>query len=280
MKEIELTQGKVALVDDDDFEELNQFKWHVKKDHNRAFYAARVTPRPNRRLIFMHRQILKDIPEGMEVDHVNGNGLDNRRSNLLKMKKGGFFISVEGIDGAGKSTVVRHLVKGWFPGAVVTRQPLLDIRLLLMRPEITAECEALLAAASLRYAIDTVIKPALIAGKIVISDRFHDSMIAYQGYGRGLEVEWLEELLPQKEPDFTILLDCDPKVAANRIKYRGGLDRIEMENLDFHRKVRAGFLDQAEWQYDRVVVVNAERPLDDVLKDVDKEIQEVYHEKR
>ena len=188
------------------------------------------------------------------------------------------FISVEGIDGVGKSTVVRHLVNGWFPGAVVTRQPLLDIRLLLMRPEITAECEALLAVASLRFELDVRIEPALKEGKVVISDGFYDSLVAYQGHGRELDIVWLEGLIPQRDPDLTILLDCDPKVAATRIKHRSGFDRTEMEDLDFHRKARAGFLDQAERQYDRIVVINAERPLEEVLKDVDGEIRGVYHE--
>jgi len=194
------------------------------------------------------------------------------------MEKGSFFVSVEGIDGAGKSTVVKHLVDRWFPEALVTRQPIPEIRKLFMTPRVSAECEALLAAASLQFALDTEIEPALKKGRVVISDRFNDSVIAYQGYGRGLDVNWLEDLLPQKEPDFTILLDCDPKVAANRIKYRGGFDRIEMEDLDFHRKVRIGFLDQAEWQYDRIAVVSAEKPLDEVLREVDEKVREVYHE--
>ena len=75
------------------------------------------------------------------------------------------------------------------------------------------------------------------------------------------------------------MLDLSPEKAFNRIKYRA-LDRIEMEDVDFHRKVRAGFLDLAEYQYDRIVVVNAERQLEDVLRDVDEKIREVYHVKK
>jgi dTMP kinase len=192
------------------------------------------------------------------------------------MKKDGFFVSVEGIDGSGKSTVVQHLINRWFPEAVITRQPVPGIRAFFMQPGISAECEALLAAASLQFALDVRIEPALKRGDVVISDRFSDSMIAYQGHGRGLDIDWLEDLLPRRLPDFTILLDLSPEKAFNRIKYRA-LDRIEMEDLDFHRNVRAGFLDLAEYQYDRIVVINAERQLEDVLRDVDEKIREVYH---
>lgn len=195
------------------------------------------------------------------------------------MKKNGFFISVEGIDGAGKSTVVQHLVDRWFPEAMVTRQPVPGIRAFFMQSGISAECEALLAAASLQFALDVRIEPALKRGDVVISDRFSDSMIAYQGHGRGLDIDWLEDLLPRRLPDFTFLLDISPERAFNRIKYRA-LDRIEMEDLDFHKRVRAGFLDQAEWQYDRIVVIDADRQLEEVLKDVDERIQEVYHGER
>jgi len=82
MKEILLTQGKVALVDDEDFESLNAFKWHAKKSHN-AFYAMRNSPRINgkRHHIRMHREII-NTPDGMETDHIDRNGLNNQRSNL------------------------------------------------------------------------------------------------------------------------------------------------------------------------------------------------------
>jgi hypothetical protein len=81
MKEIELTQGKVAFVDDEDFERLNLFKWYVNKNHN-AFYAKRHARGSSDKIVWMHREIIGYVPEGYEIDHINGNGLDNRRMNL------------------------------------------------------------------------------------------------------------------------------------------------------------------------------------------------------
>ncbi len=82
VRQIPLTQGKVALIDDEDFERVNQYKWHALRDsHGTTWYARHVTPNPTRVLLLMHRLIV-NAPFGMEVDHVNGDGLDNRRANL------------------------------------------------------------------------------------------------------------------------------------------------------------------------------------------------------
>ena len=111
--------------------------------------------------------------------------------------------------------------------------------------------EAVLCAASLRHAVDVLVKPALENGFTVVADRFHDSFLAYQGFGRGCPIDWLRTLLPGVLPEKTILLDCDPEVALARCK---GGDRIEREGLDFHQRVRAGFLSLAKEEPDRFVV--------------------------
>ena len=190
------------------------------------------------------------------------------------MKKG-IFISVEGLDGSGRFTVIHHLISKWFPDAVVTKQPLPEFEKFLVTQGISAECMALSAATSLQFAVDTVINPALADGGVVISNRFCDWMYAYQGYGQGFDIDWLDDLAPSIFPDLTIFLDCDPKTTLSWLRYKEGPDRVEKEGLEFYTRVRKGFLDLAEYYCERIVTINVERQLEEVLEDVDKAVEEV-----
>lgn len=185
------------------------------------------------------------------------------------------FISIEGIDGVGKSTVVRYLVGTRFPDAVLTQQPIPAIKKVFMTRGISSFGEALLAAASMQVEVDLVIKPALNKGLTVISDRFHDSMLAYQGYGRAMSFDLLNGFVPDVLPDLTILLDCDPEIAFRRLAYRASLDRVEDEPLSFHRRVRQGFLNLARVQPNRFVVVDAGGPIEGVLAEINKQLKNV-----
>lgn len=182
----------------------------------------------------------------------------------------GFFISFEGADGAGKSTQVRLLadvLKSAGYGVILTREPggtqLGDkIRTLLLDPQnrMCAQTEALLYAAARAQHVAEVIAPALARGEIVITDRYADSTLVYQGVARSLDRVDLENInsfaVRGIMPDLTILLDADIRCLRTRIASRGASDRIEQEGLEFHEAVRQGFIDLAAKQ-SRIKVVSA-----------------------
>ncbi len=182
----------------------------------------------------------------------------------------GFFISFEGPEGAGKSTQARRLA-AWFEErgqpVVLTREPGgtalgARIRDLLLNEPMTAEAEYLLYLADRAEHARTVIRPALLAGKVVIADRYQDSSYAYQGFGRGLPLAWMraafEGATKNLLPDLTFLLDLPPDEGLARIG--GARDRLEKEALAFHERVREGFLTLAEAEPERFVVLNARQP--------------------
>lgn len=184
----------------------------------------------------------------------------------------GLFVVFEGGEGAGKSTQVRLLAEALGQrGAevVVTREPGATpvgsrIRALLLDPatELSARAEAMLYAADRAQHVATLVRPALERGAVVISDRFVDSSLAYQGAGRELPAEHVAELSRWAtgglQPDVTVLLDIDP--AAGLSRATGTPDRIEQESLAFHVAVRQGFLDLAAADADRYLVVSATLP--------------------
>ena len=170
------------------------------------------------------------------------------------------FIVFEGPEGAGKTTQIARLGErlersGIFP--VITREPggtpAADaIRNIILDPTLTINplSEFLLYSASRAQHVEEVIKPALDAGKTVISDRFFGASVAYQGYGRGLELDFVYELSERVtlgiKPDLMILLDLDPRKGLERVAARGQKDRLELADLAFHKRVREGFLNQAK----------------------------------
>lgn len=171
----------------------------------------------------------------------------------------GLFVAFEGGEGAGKSTQIEFLAAALTAAGqsvAVTREPggtALGIelrRLLLQRPMgLGSYTEAALFAADRAHHVETVIRPALAAGKIVLCDRYIDSSIAYQGAALGLgtsAVTWLSGWVTQQLlPDLTVLLDIDPKVGLNRAAGNGPGDAIEARTLEFHEKVRDAFLARA-----------------------------------
>lgn len=186
------------------------------------------------------------------------------------MKQKGYFIVFEGPEGAGKSTQIKHLkekLELLNKAAVITREPggtpAADaIRTVILDPslEISPLSEFLLYSASRAQHVEEVIKPALGQNKIVISDRFTGASVAYQGYGRGLDLSFIHELNQRAsqsiKPDLVLLLDIDPEDGLKRVASRGQKDRLELADLSFHKKVRAGFLEQAKTN-DTWMVLNA-----------------------
>ena len=198
----------------------------------------------------------------------------------------GYFVSFEGPDGAGKSTVLKEVLNQIGSELktqyLVTREPggskiaekIRDIILDPANDKMDNKTEALLYAASRSQHVEEIIRPALKEGKVVFSDRYVDSSLAYQGAGRDLgiqEVKQINDFATDKlDPDLTFFLDLDPEVGLKRIeKLRPGQeDRLEQENLAFHKKVYAGFLEVKETYPERFVTVDATQPIDQVVSQV------------
>lgn len=185
------------------------------------------------------------------------------------------FLALEGGDGAGKTTQ-RDLLASWLTAqqrdVVVTREPGgtrlgRTLRSLVLDGEdLDPRTEALLFAADRAHHVHTLVRPALLAGKDVITDRYIDSSVAYQGAGRDLGVREIRRLsqwaTDRLHPDLTIVLDLDPAIAARRRD--GPQDRLERETLEFHHRVRTFFLEQAAAQPHRYVVIDASLGVDRV----------------
>jgi len=191
----------------------------------------------------------------------------------------GRFISLEGIEGTGKSTQAKLLSdylkdKGF--NIVLTEEPGgtqigLRIRELLLSVEhkgMTAVTELLLYNASRSQHIREIILPAISRGAIVITDRFTDSTIAYQGFGRGIDPGLIDSIdliaTGRLRPDITILLDLDAEVGLKRNKGINKIDRLELEDLEFHQRVRNGYYSLAEKEPERIKLIDASAGIQEI----------------
>ena len=209
----------------------------------------------------------------------------------------GLFITVEGPDGAGKSTLIQRLEKKLQEELTVplvrTREPggseiAEKIREVILDPKNTAmddRTEALLYAASRRQHIIEKIKPSLAEGKVVLCDRFVDSSIAYQGAGRGIGVEEVATLnrfaTEDLTPDITLYLDVDAQVGLNRIASKNSnreKDRLELEAISFHNRVRNAYKVLLKKHPERIQLIDASQNADDVFNDAWKVVQEKIQE--
>ncbi|OUS12956.1 dTMP kinase [Rhodospirillales bacterium 47_12_T64] len=196
----------------------------------------------------------------------------------------GIFISLEGGEGAGKSTQIKSLSKRLSKiglNNIQTREPggtpgAEKIRDLLVRGDVsrwTPKTEALLMFASRQEHVEKVIKPALASGNWVICDRFADSSVAYQGIGHGLGAESIENLhqwtLGDFKPDLTLVLDLPVSVGLERTQGHSlGENRFEDMDTSFHERMREGFLSIARDNPERCAVIDATRSQDDVASDI------------
>lgn len=194
------------------------------------------------------------------------------------------FVTFEGIEGSGKTTQVRLLsetLAGKGIPHLVTREPggtpLADeIRSLLLSPReepVFPETELLLYEAARAQHVRSVILPAVTSGKAVLCDRFCDATVAYQGFSRGIDVARIEELNAFASggltPDLTFLLDLSSEDGFIRVHGRGMLlDRMEVESLQFHRKVREGYLRLCTQQPERFARIDGRLPVDDIARAV------------
>ena len=202
------------------------------------------------------------------------------------MKKG-LFITVEGIDGCGKSTqlnLISEYLKEKGYEVIFTREPGCTglgekIRHLLLdyEGEVANQCEAFLFLADRAQNIDVIVKPAVREGKIVLCDRHIDSTIAYQGYARGGNIEELQKLNTLAtggyKPDLTFVFDISVETSLKRVEDKK--DRMESENKEFFEKVRQGFLKIGKNDPKRVKIINSEGSITEVFGQIRTFIDEI-----
>jgi len=201
------------------------------------------------------------------------------------------FITFEGLDFSGKTTQVKllkeylekaghtvHLIRE--PGGTVISEKIRDILLLKEHEEMSQETELLLFAASRAQLVKEKILPALQRNEIVISDRFHDSTYAYQGFGRGINLELINMInnyaIGRAIPDITFFIDITLEEIARRKSRIPGLelDRIENSKSEFYEKVRAGFIKLSETQL-RVMLINGQKEITDIHREILERIKEL-----
>lgn len=199
---------------------------------------------------------------------------------------GGLFITFEGIDGAGKSThlaALADVLRGRGRQVLLTREPggtplAEKLRACLLHDAMDALTEALLMFAARRDHLRQVIEPALAAGQVVLCDRFTDATFAYQGYGRGFDLEVLATLERWvqtrdgahgvRQPDLTLWFDVPPGVAAQRLAAVRAPDRFETEPQAFFERVRSGYEARAATSPQRIARIDAAQPLPAVWEQV------------
>ncbi|WP_339318180.1 dTMP kinase [Paenibacillus sp. FSL R10-2734] len=207
------------------------------------------------------------------------------------MGREGFFITLEGGDGSGKTTVLgrvaAYLQNRSMPYRI-TREPggieiAEKIRSIILDPAHTAmdaRTEALLYAASRSQHLAEVVEPALREGLTVLCDRFVDSSLVYQGHARGLGMEEVWSInrfaIGDRMPDLTFYLDVDPEIGLSRIaaNQEREVNRLDLESLSFHQKVREGYQLLVQANPDRIVVLDANRPIHMVEQDIMRTLEE------
>ena len=194
----------------------------------------------------------------------------------------GLFITFEGADGCGKTTQLNLLAeflrkKGF--EVIITREPGgkglgEKIRKILLNydGDVSANCEAFLFLADRAQNIDIVVKPAIKAGKIVLCDRHTDSTLAYQGYGRGVDLmqaKMLNKIATSGViPDLTFVFDIDVETSMARVGKNK--DRMESAGIEFHERVRKGYLEIAKQEPERVKVINSKGSIENIFEEVKK----------
>lgn len=200
------------------------------------------------------------------------------------MKKG-LFITFEGADGCGKTTqlnLLAQLLKEKGQEVIITREPGAKglgekVREILLNydGEVSSNCEAFLFLADRAQHIDLIVRPAIAQGKIVLCDRHTDSTLAYQGYGRGVDLAQLKMLNGLATsgfvPDLTFVFDIDVETSMARVGKNK--DRMESAGVEFHEKVRSGYLEIAKQEPDRVKVINSKDSIENIFEQVKNEMQ-------
>ena len=203
----------------------------------------------------------------------------------MPVAKPGLFITFEGVEGAGKTTqiaLLKQFMERSGHSVRLTREPGGDgvaeaVRRLVLHADLTPRSELLLFLASRAQNVERVIRPALEAGDNVICDRFIDSSIAYQGFGRGLGRDIVAPLndfaTSGLQPDLTVLLDLNPEIGLRRAADH---NRMEAESLAFHQRVREGFLRESENHRERFCVLDALKSTDEIHAAIASKLEHLF----
>lgn len=198
----------------------------------------------------------------------------------------GLFLTIEGVDGAGKSShmdLIATTIESFGYEIIRTREPggtplAETLRHLLLSEDMSLETELLLMFAARQEHLNQVIKPALLAGKAVVCDRFSDSTFAYQGGGRQIEAKKIQSLVelvhPNLQPDLTLLFDLPLEIARERIAAERQLDRFEQEEEVFFKRVRDAYLARAAAETQRFLVIDSSQPMAQVAETLQQSLTE------
>ncbi|WP_370223859.1 dTMP kinase [Cytobacillus sp.] len=207
------------------------------------------------------------------------------------MKKGKF-ITVEGPEGAGKTTIIdmlaSNLTKEGYqvlqtrePGGIEIAEQIRSVILDKNNTKMDPRTEALLYAAARRQHLAEKVKPAMDKGFIILCDRFIDSSLAYQGYARGLGIDEVYSInsfaIEGMMPELTLYFDIEPEDGLDRINQHKGreVNRLDLEKLDFHHKVREGYLKLMELYPERITKIDASRPVEEVYQQAERKLKEL-----
>ncbi len=201
------------------------------------------------------------------------------------------FITLEGIEGSGKTSSLKSitdLLDKKNISYIVTREPGgssigKELRAILLDPdtEISPEVELMLMLSDRKDHVEKIILPNLEKGNWVVSDRFMDSSIAYQGGGRQLGKKLIisvAEYLNLPQPDLTLLFDLPVEISLSRVKARGELDRFEKEELEFHKRIRNTYLDLAKNNSNRIKIIDSSKKIESMLNNVKQAIEKLFNE--
>jgi len=201
------------------------------------------------------------------------------------------FITLEGIEGSGKTSSLKSitdLLDKKNISYIVTREPGgssigKELRAILLDPdtEISPEVELMLMLSDRKDHVEKIILPNLEKGNWVVSDRFMDSSIAYQGGGRQLGKKLIisvAEYLNLPQPDLTLLFDLPVETSLSRVKARGELDRFEKEELEFHKRIRNTYLDLAKNNSNRIKIIDSSKKIESMLNNVKQAIEKLFSE--
>ena len=201
------------------------------------------------------------------------------------------FITLEGIEGSGKTSSLKSitdLLDKKNISYIVTREPGgssigKELRTILLDPdtEISPEVELMLMLSDRKDHVEKIILPNLEKGNWVVSDRFMDSSIAYQGGGRQLDKKLiisLTDYLNLPQPDLTLLFDLPVEISLSRVKARGELDRFEKEELEFHKRIRNTYLDLAKNNSNRIKIIDSSKKIESMLNNVKQAIEKLFNE--
>ena len=209
--------------------------------------------------------------------------------------KNGLFITLEGGEGSGKSTILTNIigyleknnyevVKTREPGGVRIAEDIRNIILDKKNTNMDGKTEALLYAASRRQHLVEKVIPNLKKGKIVISDRYLDSSLVYQGYARNIGMDEILNInlfaIDNTLPKLTLILDIDPKIGLQRINKNSQreVNRLDLETLEFHNKVRKGYLKLKDLFPERIHIIDASKSIEEVTKNCIEQIEKLLNE--